>query len=544
MPIDSISKPSKPSRAYLHLTNPKFVSELADKVRTTAFNDAAGSGKDPALLGPPTVEYDPFGRIPGSRTRKDLRQGTIDQDPEFIDFLESLTNPLPKVNSVDQDGEAGSKTKEKITTTPLVQYLKDKKANKGKEVPTPSKAPKHSRQDSKDTKATPSSEKKTPNKASTISPPEKRSAQAIKVENAARDAVKVLNKQAAITKKPPEPPAAPSPTPTPPTEANAPLADKKRERGSASVAARILQRDLGLGGGGGGRGGRGGRRVAPTALNKPDPEKAVSPTPPSATASEPVVDAKPTPTVKTPTSSQTSTAIPSTSTSEQTKPTPAQPPTGPSASRNPPKTPPQPRNNSSASAQARTPTVSPTATQAFLKHANPSQGITEPLLEEAFTPFGTVSKVEIDKKKGFAYVDFAEPEGLQKAIKASPIKVAQGQVVVLERKTGPTLQQRNIRGGAMGPMRGVQPGMTGPRGGASPAMVANRGGGPPTGPRGGRGGTRGRGGMARGGANGQNTGATKSPPQTADKAPESAAASADTTEPSSQPPTSSVSQEP
>ena len=75
-------------------------------------------------------------------------------------------------------------------------------------------------------------------------------------------------------------------------------------------------------------------------------------------------------------------------------------------------------------------------------------------------------------------MDFAEPDGLQKAITASPIKVAQGQVVVLERKTGPTLQARNARGG---------PAIAGPRGG----MV-------PSGPRGGRGGpTRRGGGPAR-----------------------------------------------
>ena len=154
------------------------------------------------------------------------------------------------------------------------------------------------------------------------------------------------------------------------------------------------------------------------------------------------------------------------------------PPTGPAASRVGTKPNQQPRDNHATptkpSASSKGPTVSPTATQAFLKHANPSQGITEPLLEEAFAGFGTVKKVEIDKKKGFGYVDFAEPDGLQKAIQASPVKIAQGQVVVLERKTSPTLQSRNVRGG--------------------PAMAANRGGGVPLGPRGGRGGSMRRGG--------------------------------------------------
>ncbi|TQB67557.1 hypothetical protein MPDQ_005264 [Monascus purpureus] len=45
----------------------------------------------------------------------------------------------------------------------------------------------------------------------------------------------------------------------------------------------------------------------------------------------------------------------------------------------------------------------------------------EQTLETSFAPFGKILKVEIDKKKGFGYMDFAEPEGLQKAIAASPI---------------------------------------------------------------------------------------------------------------------------
>ena len=66
-------------------------------------------------------------------------------------------------------------------------------------------------------------------------------------------------------------------------------------------------------------------------------------------------------------------------------------------------------------------------------HVGPVE-VTEPLIEAALAVFGAIEKVEIDKRKGFAYVDFADPEGLQKAIVASPVKVAQGAVQVLERK--------------------------------------------------------------------------------------------------------------
>ena len=470
---------------------------LSDKVRDTTLIDAKGTSKDAALLGPPSVEFAPYGRVPSSRPRKDARQSTIDQDQEFKDFLESLTNPIPRSIPVDQENDAGAKSKEKVTVTPLVQFLKDKKANKGKESATPARASKHARQDSKDGKATATLENKSTGSTATPPSPKKRSAQAVKVEQAARDAVKVLNKQAASTAKgtaSPNQSAAAAvttpPTVTPNSTANAALADKKRERGNASAAAKILQRDLGLGGN---AGGRGGRRGAPGAAARLAANNASAAAKATSGSSQPVV-ATNTNTSTNPPGGTAST--PTTANVNSTK-SPAIPPTGPAAARAPPKAPASsmpianPVNAASApSAPSKTTQPPSTATQAFLKHANPSQGITEPLLEEAFAGFGAVNKVEIDKKKGFAYIDFAEPESLQKAIKASPIKVAQGQVVVLERKTGPTLQARNARGG--GPMMG------------------NRGGGMPMGGRGGS--MRGRGGFGRGSAHTHHMNNVKSTP--------------------------------
>ncbi|KAJ3516131.1 hypothetical protein NM208_g14883 [Fusarium decemcellulare] len=91
-------------------------------------------------------------------------------------------------------------------------------------------------------------------------------------------------------------------------------------------------------------------------------------------------------------------------------------------------------SNKPGNAQKKPPTVSADATRSFVKHANPSQGVTEALLKQALEVFGTITFVEIDKRKGFAYVDFAEHDGLVKAVTSSPITVAQGTVQVLERK--------------------------------------------------------------------------------------------------------------
>ncbi|MCJ1400742.1 hypothetical protein MMC11_003950 [Xylographa trunciseda] len=475
------AKPSRPARVYLHLTKQDYLGVLSDKVRETQFSDAKATGSDPALLGPPIVEFAAYGRVPNPKPRKDARQGTIDQDPEFIDFLESLTNPTAKPAPTEGGSDTETK-KEAVTVTPLIQFLRDKKANKGKEASIATKATKHNRNDSKESKSSQGPEKKTPVKSgSTTSPQlEKRSVAAIKVEKAARDAVKLLNKQVHGGSKAPSSSPASSPAPkAEPSQSSvpAPTPERKRERGTMNAAARI-QRDLGLSGSPGGR-----RRRDMAAANPPSPtitnvaKPPVTAQPSGNTASNtasPLSNVTPTP----PTQANTSKSVSSAT---------IQPPTGPAASRSthkPPNVNPPRPQQSSVPASPKPPSIASTSTQAFLKHANPSQGITEPLLEQAFATYGTITKVEIDKKKGFAYIDFADPEGLQMAIAGSPVKVAQGQVVVLERKTGPTLQARNVRGG--------------------PAMIPNRGGGAPMGPRGGRGGAmRGRGGATRGGVPGQ-----------------------------------------
>ncbi|KAI4096968.1 MAG: hypothetical protein LQ344_000771 [Seirophora lacunosa] len=516
--IYSPAKPSKPSRAYLNLTKPEYISALSDSVRNATFTDVKNTSKDSVLLGPPSVEFAPYSRAPRNRVRKDARQGTIDQDSEFIEFLESLTNPVPKPASVDQQVNDASKGKEKVTITPLIQYLKEKKANKGKEnAAAAAKSPKHGRQDSKGTLAasSPSSDKASPAKAASTAnqTPDKRSAQAIMVEKAARDAARILNKQTATANKSQTLTPASTPAVLPsPTTSSSPLAEKRRERGSASAAASILRRDLGIGTT---PGIRGGRRALPGGQGRPtqnsQPQVALAA---SAQADDAKSSGNPATTAADPPTGTGSASTTATSTADSNSTAPrvvSQPPTGPAASRNTPKAAANPTG-----APASTPVSKPnptsamaaataTVTQAFLKHANPSQGITEPLLEEAFAAFGAVKRVEIDRKKGSAYVDFEEPEGLQKAIKASPVKVAQGQVIVLERRIGPSPSARNVRGGSMmnnngGAMNG-RGGLVNQRGG----MINHRGGGMPMAPAAARGGgVRGRGGFARGRGNATN----------------------------------------
>jgi regulator of nonsense transcripts 3 len=456
----SLSKPSQPSRAYLHLTSDAYLMTLSETVRQASFEDAQNTWTSPSLLGPPTVEFAPYGRIPSGRRRTDARQGTIDQDPEFMDFLESLANPVStKEPPRDGDIDGAIPRDEKVTITPLVQFLKDKKANKGKEVAA-SKAAKHARQES----AGKSPAK--PAKESSSSPEDvKKSSKDVKkerlVEKAAREAVKVLTREAAAKTA-----AAQEPPKNPRAQA--------RERGSIAAAARILQRDLGLSPVNAHRKAKADADNATKAEASSQPSAASTPAKAPASPAgkaragraendKPPVAPKETPAPITLLKKPAEAAAPAT----PAPPATPTPPTAPAAMPN-------------KAAPGRKPQVavpSAGATRAFVKHANPSQGVTEPLLKEAMEAFGAVSHVEIDKRKGFAYVDFVEPEGLVKAMAANPTKIAQGTVQVLERKDPKPAAREPPAGPARGGFQGRGRGTVGRRGrgggGGGPAAASN-----------------------------------------------------------------------
>ncbi|RHZ46069.1 putative nonsense-mediated mRNA decay protein Upf3 [Aspergillus thermomutatus] len=471
------AKPSRPSRAYIHVTSSEHIAPLSDKVRQTSFLDARNTFNDPVLLGPPSLEFAPYAKIPGSRVRKDARQGTIDQDPEFIAFLESLTQPITKPATVETPTDAEEK-KETVTTTPLVQYIKEKKANKAKEASSKSSRHAKGEKESKSEKVQAKKLLQRPDKDVAQAPTgEKAEKKPRASDKATKEAVKAANRAANAAAKQVSKPAAtqniskdsPQPVPT----------ERKRERNNIAAAAKILQRDLGLAPSGGRRrAGKGASTETDTSMKEPDAAAAAAPD----TGKKDIKSGKPaSPSQQGALKSKANATPPSGEpASSRAQPGPNAPPTSaPSA----------PKQSKSAKGKPATPITSPTATQAFLKHANPSQGVTEPLLETAFASFGKILKVEIDKKKGFGYVDFAEPDGLQKAIAASPVSVAQSQVVVLERKINPGAEKGRGKGRSEHPApvngssnnsnRGAKQGSEGGSGPGTPSSSR--------GPRGGRG---------------------------------------------------------
>ncbi|UNI20255.1 hypothetical protein JDV02_006358 [Purpureocillium takamizusanense] len=445
------SKPSRPSRAYLHLTRKDDIMALGQVVRSATWEDAKATFTNPSLVGPPSLEFSPYKKIPSNKRRTDPRQGTIDQDQEFMIFLEGLANPVPLRESIDIEDADEAKEEAKVTTTPLVEYLKEKKANKSKDSGKNAKSSKKTSSKDDDSKK------------------RSKDSKADKSEKAPKETVRILSKKAATEQAADAAKNVASQI----SAAGSSDAPKSRRAGIAA-AARILQRDLGLSPGSAHRRARHDAAKAeadakaPSAKDSPttsasdaaqaaqdstvQPPRSRPDSPVAAKASQPsgrrARGGKGAEKGKAAEASSPSTSLPATTAApvilkkkvEAEIATPAtdgqtatpQTPNGKSTAASSTNT--KAANSKAAAPQKKSSGVSPGATRAFVKHASASQGVTEAMLRQALEVFGAVTSVDMDKRKGFAYVDFAEHGGLVKAVAASPVQVAQTSIQILERK--------------------------------------------------------------------------------------------------------------
>ncbi|KAI8149615.1 Smg-4/UPF3 family-domain-containing protein [Fennellomyces sp. T-0311] len=93
------------------------------------------------------VEFAPYQKLPKAHKNPDVRQGTIDEDPEYLKFVESLKEAENKPSESKDVGEGASQLERlenrlahvtaqnlaaeqanKPTTTPLLEHLRAKKA--------------------------------------------------------------------------------------------------------------------------------------------------------------------------------------------------------------------------------------------------------------------------------------------------------------------------------------------------------------------------------------------------------------------------------
>ncbi|POR32370.1 Regulator of nonsense transcripts UPF3 [Tolypocladium paradoxum] len=498
------SKPSRPSRAYLHLVRKDDIMSLSQAVRGATWEDAKSTFTNPSLVGPPVLEFSTYKKIPGSKRRTDPRQGTIDQDPEFMAFLEGLANPVPVRETIDvEDVDEASKEEAKVTTTPLVDFLKEKKA-KGKDGGSGKGAKSGPAKGKGGSKEDDSTKKRS------------RESKADKFDKASKETVKILPKAAATEQAVEAAKNAASQI----SAANAADAPKSRRAGIAA-AARILQRDLGLSPGSAHRRARhdaakaeadvkppSSREPAASSESAAPPAEAAAPQPPKSRPESPAAPksqsssrrtrggksaekgkASETPAAQ-PTAADSPVILKKKGDAEvpqataEAQPAAQQAPNGRSTA--------GPLvnakgNGAKSSSQKKPPAVTAGATRAFVKHANPSQGVTEAALRQALDAFGTITLVDVDKRKGFAYVDFAEHESLIKAVTASPVQVAQTTVQVLERKdkklataagggaSGSTISEKGSGRGRRGRGGGGGGKTTGSTNGPAAAPAANTG---------------------------------------------------------------------
>ena len=359
-------KQPEQSRCYLHLASEGLVKNFEQRFMSAVFHDKAGTHKHAELRHlSPTLGFAPNQRVPSlavnNKQKVDNRQGTIDQDAEYMAFLEAETMPIPKAAAIDSAAAAEERQKEKVKSTPLIEDLRERKAKKATAAAAKAEKKGHVRAESKDGKE----KEKEKEVVAAVGGGKKEDK---KVEQAAKDAAKALNKQAAgkqtqanstasvsssaaaspqkggqspakLSRRAAAAQAQQSPKPANAQTAQAngttsPAAQRgqpQRQRGNAEGIKKMLQKDLGI-------------KPKPAAQARSTAATTTAPTPPTA---------------------------------------PAKAATHPKASQQ-----------------------QPQLHKAYLKHANPSQGMTEILIQQALSVYGEMGNVTIDPRKGTAIAVF------------------------------------------------------------------------------------------------------------------------------------------
>ncbi|KAJ0085937.1 hypothetical protein Patl1_07546 [Pistacia atlantica] len=116
------------SRAYVELKREEDVFEFADLLNGHVFVNEKGSQFKTI------VEYAPSQRVPKPCTRKDSREGTIYNDPDYLEFLKLIAKPVENLPSAEiqlerKEAELSSATKETPIVTPLMEYVRLKRAS-------------------------------------------------------------------------------------------------------------------------------------------------------------------------------------------------------------------------------------------------------------------------------------------------------------------------------------------------------------------------------------------------------------------------------
>lgn len=117
------------SRAYINFKNPNDIFIFKEKFDNYVFLDAKGNEYVAV------VEFAPFCRIPKKRNknRNDPKCGTIETDPIYLEFVESLN----QVNTESEEKpeycfQPSADDDKKVTNTPLLDFIKQRRIDRQK----------------------------------------------------------------------------------------------------------------------------------------------------------------------------------------------------------------------------------------------------------------------------------------------------------------------------------------------------------------------------------------------------------------------------
>ncbi|XP_010246764.1 PREDICTED: regulator of nonsense transcripts UPF3 isoform X5 [Nelumbo nucifera] len=118
------------SRAYIDFKRPEDVIEFAEFFDGHIFVNEKGSQFKTI------VEYAPSQRVAKSWSKKDGREGTIFKDPEYLEFLDLISKPVENLPSAEvqlerREAERAGAAKEVPIVTPLMDFVRQKRAAKG-----------------------------------------------------------------------------------------------------------------------------------------------------------------------------------------------------------------------------------------------------------------------------------------------------------------------------------------------------------------------------------------------------------------------------
>ncbi|CAN8290103.1 unnamed protein product [Cochlearia groenlandica] len=120
-------KDQKCSRAYFGFKAPEDVYEFAAFFNGHVFVNEKGA-QFKAI-----VEYAPSQRVPKPCDKKDPREGSISKDPEFLEFLKLISQPVENLPSAEiqlerREAEKSGFSKPAPIVTPLMEFIRQKRA--------------------------------------------------------------------------------------------------------------------------------------------------------------------------------------------------------------------------------------------------------------------------------------------------------------------------------------------------------------------------------------------------------------------------------